>query len=148
MSGPVRIQRRRTAGWRMPESAVYVGRPSRWGNPFTVVPEANHPRWAGPRRFLVKDADGNLWTPPDDGAPVMGRAAAETANRARAATFAVDLFRMFTDPAASARSLPSYPLIADIERDLRGRDLACWCSLDQPCHADVLLEYANAAVIA
>jgi hypothetical protein len=27
--------------------------------------------------------------------------------------------------------------------DLRGRDLACWCPLDQPCHADVLLELAN-----
>jgi hypothetical protein len=30
-----------------------------------------------------------------------------------------------------------------IER-LRGKDLMCWCSLDQPCHADVLLELANA----
>ena len=27
---------------------------------------------------------------------------------------------------------------------LRGRDLACWCPLDQPCHADVLLQIANA----
>ena len=27
---------------------------------------------------------------------------------------------------------------------LRGRNLACWCSLDGPCHADVLLERANA----
>ena len=26
---------------------------------------------------------------------------------------------------------------------LRGRNLACWCPLDQPCHADVLLELAN-----
>jgi hypothetical protein len=26
---------------------------------------------------------------------------------------------------------------------LRGKDLACWCPLDQPCHADVLLEFAN-----
>ena len=26
---------------------------------------------------------------------------------------------------------------------LRGLDLACWCPLDQPCHADVLLELAN-----
>ena len=26
---------------------------------------------------------------------------------------------------------------------LRGRDLACWCPLDQPCHADVLLDLAN-----
>jgi len=29
---PVRIQRRRTKGWRMPGNAVYVGRPSMWGN--------------------------------------------------------------------------------------------------------------------
>ena len=27
--------------------------------------------------------------------------------------------------------------------ELRGRDLACWCRLDGPCHADVLLERAN-----
>ena len=26
---------------------------------------------------------------------------------------------------------------------LRGRDLACWCRLDAPCHADVLLNLAN-----
>lgn len=26
---------------------------------------------------------------------------------------------------------------------LRGKNLACWCRLDQPCHADVLLEAAN-----
>lgn len=28
--------------------------------------------------------------------------------------------------------------------DLRGRDLACWCRPGAPCHADVLLELANA----
>lgn len=27
--------------------------------------------------------------------------------------------------------------------ELRGKDLACWCQLDQPCHADVLLKLAN-----
>jgi hypothetical protein len=27
--------------------------------------------------------------------------------------------------------------------ELRGRPLACWCPLDGPCHADVLLEVAN-----
>lgn len=26
---------------------------------------------------------------------------------------------------------------------LRGKNLACWCPLDRPCHADVLLELAN-----
>jgi len=27
---------------------------------------------------------------------------------------------------------------------LRGKNLACWCEPGQPCHADVLLELANA----
>lgn len=31
----------------------------------------------------------------------------------------------------------------DVRTELRGKDLACWCPLDQPCHADVLLELAN-----
>lgn len=26
---------------------------------------------------------------------------------------------------------------------LRGKDLSCFCLLDQPCHADILLELAN-----
>jgi len=28
-------------------------------------------------------------------------------------------------------------------RELRGKNLACWCKLDAECHADVLLELAN-----
>jgi hypothetical protein len=36
MTTPKRIQRKRTKGWQMPENAVYVGRGSQWGNPFTV----------------------------------------------------------------------------------------------------------------
>ena len=27
--------------------------------------------------------------------------------------------------------------------ELKGKDLACWCPLSQPCHADVLLELVN-----
>src|ERR1700733_5766260 len=33
---PIRIQLRRTKGWRMPENTVRVTRPSKWGNPFVV----------------------------------------------------------------------------------------------------------------
>jgi hypothetical protein len=37
------------------------------------------------------------------------------------------------------------PLLeADARRELRGKNLACWCKLCAPCHADVLLEIANA----
>ena len=38
------------------------------------------------------------------------------------------------------------PLAANLRaqlEELRGHDLCCWCPLDQPCHADVLLELAN-----
>lgn len=34
--GPRRIQLRRTKGWRLPDGAVVVTRPSRWGNPFRI----------------------------------------------------------------------------------------------------------------
>lgn len=36
--------------------------------------------------------------------------------------------------------------MTDSLAELRGKNLACWCALDQPCHADVLLELANPAL--
>lgn len=36
MNEPTRIQRKRTKGWRMPADVVYVGRPTKWANPFVV----------------------------------------------------------------------------------------------------------------
>jgi len=36
MNAPQRIQRKRTKGWKMPQDTVYVGRPTKWGNPFVV----------------------------------------------------------------------------------------------------------------
>ncbi len=50
---------------------------------------------------------------------------------------AVELYR---------RHLAEHPeLVAAARRELRGRPLGCWCPLDgRPCHADVLIELANA----
>jgi hypothetical protein len=31
-----RIQRKRTKGWKMPANTVYVGRPTKWGNPYKI----------------------------------------------------------------------------------------------------------------
>jgi len=36
---PKRIQRKRTRGWKMPKNTVYVGRPTKWGNPFKLTPD-------------------------------------------------------------------------------------------------------------
>lgn len=51
----------------------------------------------------------------------------------------VELFRIWVAKSPVRQAL--------IREDLRGRDLACWCPLDQPCHADVLLEIANGEVV-
>jgi hypothetical protein len=58
--------------------------------------------------------------------------ASEFANGAQGA---VDAFRVLVESEPDT--------IAEIQRELRGLDLACFCSLDAPCHADVLLEIAN-----
>src|SRR5690349_12767714 len=42
-----------------------------------------------------------------------------------------------------ADSGSEYPSLDEIRTELAGHDLACWCPLDHPCHADVLLEVAN-----
>lgn len=112
---PERIQLRRTKGWRKPEGAVVVARPSKWGNPFTVAGciEAGFADDVDQARVVVVHAftdwlTGNRWA---DGS-------GEAADRRHAAYL-------------------------DAIPELRGRDLACWCPLDKPCHADVLLALAN-----
>ena len=91
MTKPGRIQRKRVKGCKMPPNTVYVGRPSKWGNP-----------WRAGVGIIATDTE----------AVTAYRAALEAGG--------------FDDPA-----------------ELRGKNLACWCPLDRPCHADVLLEVAN-----
>lgn len=59
------------------------------------------------------------------------------------AALAVRLFeRLITEQGAWAmRGVVS--TADDVRRELRGRTLACWCALDAPCHAEVLLRLAN-----
>ena len=55
------------------------------------------------------------------------------------ASHAVELYRIHVyDPVASLLFRQT------VQSELRGKDLFCFCSLDKPCHADVLLELANA----
>lgn len=35
-------------------------------------------------------------------------------------------------------------LVAQVRAELAGRDLACWCAPTEECHADTLIEVANA----
>ena len=114
---PRRIQRSRAKGWRMPEGAVYVGRPSMDSNPFLVIQDG--PRWGVWRNGSLEQHQAR--------------------DRADAHDLAVALYRRDME-AACARD----PQAADLMRmRLRGRDLCCWCPPGLACHADVLLEIAN-----
>lgn len=86
----------------MPENTIYVGRPTRWGNPV----------YAG------------LWA---------DYSAADAARD----------FRRWIAGDGAMRSFGIPPSSDEIKRDLGGKNLACWCKLGDPCHADVLLEVAN-----
>ncbi|OHU55946.1 hypothetical protein BKG83_17380 [Mycobacteroides chelonae] len=120
---PQRIQRKRVKGWRKPEGAIVVTRPSRWGNPFVVVPAGTEPGLFSRRRERV-------WTVNGPGTFFQG-----TGTREWAADYAVRLYRRWL--------LGSMKRVEDLVPLLRGHDLCCYCPLDQPCHADVLLELAN-----
>jgi hypothetical protein len=49
-----------------------------------------------------------------------------------------------TAKAPIARQREALEYVRQHIEQLRGHNLACWCPLDQPCHADVLLQLANA----
>ena len=132
---PKRIQRQRTKGWRMSEGAEYVGRPSAWGNPFRVgFPFASR-TWAHnrpePYPDVRKEVGAYLRNSPTFGP--WEEVIAVVRDRAHA----VELFRAYI-AYEDATWAPDW-----IRRYLGGRDLVCWCPLDEPCHADVLLEIAN-----
>lgn len=93
----------------MPKGAVYVGRPSKWGNPFT------------PESYWSAGYSGSFDV---------------------AVKHCVEAFRAWLRGESHWAHGEPRP-VPDLS-ELRGKDLACWCPLDRPCHADVLLEVANA----
>lgn len=59
---------------------------------------------------------------------------------------AVEQFEMLvTNPELALKHANCHPVptLAEIRAELAGKNLACWCPLDKPCHADVLLRLAN-----
>lgn len=124
---PERIQQRRTKGWRKPENTVSVARPSKWGNPYVVG-----------RTLLLFTGD----TEPN----FIG--SFDRIQRIESITprIAVEMYRLLwlTNWNLADADL-ARPGPGDL-RELRGKNLMCFCPLDQPCHADVLLELANGAI--
>lgn len=130
---PQRIQRRRVKGWRAPPNTVYVGRGSKWGNPFVLgQPCGVFPEGMGIQGkaevlipALTKEQVVEFYRDMVEGflRPEMFPYGHEWRGNF--------VERMGWSPRDAARSL------------LRGKNLMCWCGQDDACHADVLLEIAN-----
>lgn len=141
MSGPKRIQLRRTKGWRKPEGAIVVARPSRWGNwnvirQNRVVTASGAFAKKGPHLIVVQVGKwGN------ELGPHWGTWPNTEEGMREARAFAVEMFRRSLEATYVELDGPVHR--AYYLDGLAGHDLACWCPLDQPCHADVLLELAN-----
>jgi len=121
----------------MPEGALKVARPSRWGNPYRVGDEITVSVTGHSHGAVVGEYD------PDD----LRRFDIPLHARAMTQQEAVDLYRedlegALDDPDWWYRNGAAFKF-------LRGHDLACFCPLEDqhgnrvPCHADVLLDLAN-----
>ena len=134
------IQCKRTKGWRKPAGAVLVARPSMWGNPFRVRPSV-----LSKTKFEVIN----------ERHPRAIIASFGTKREAQAE--AVRLFEIWFDdtPAEPGTELYLFRqkygwkgfFLACAVNLLRGKDLMCWCALDDPCHRNVLLRKANAVLV-
>ena len=104
----------------MSPKRIQLRRTRGWRKPADAVVVSRPTKW------------GNPWKVDPD------RATYPPSNECRTtATEVVDIYREWVAHAAPFTT-------EDIRAELAGRDLACWCPLTQPCHADVLLEIANA----
>jgi len=101
-----RIQRKRTKGWKMPINTKYVGRPTKWGNPFRVE---------------------------DLGAE-------EAVKRYKECILNNAMCYYYIDEIEASIQFDRFKWMAENLEQLRGLDLACFCSLSSPCHADALIE--------
>lgn len=130
MTTPTRLQRRRTPGYNMQAESiahnglecVSVTRPGKWGNMFVVG--GAFPKETNPWTFLSQH-DFLIYIQRDREIPD--------------ALEAVRLFRRVVEHWQENDPEKFETYIAP----LRGKNLACFCKLGEPCHADVLIEFAN-----
>ena len=117
---PVRIQRKRAKGWKIPENTVSVCRPGPFGNPFTVQRAGDV--------FDCREASAHMY------AATWFREWVSKPNSDEA----------FDDLGIYAGTREQHRRLQEKLPSLRGKNLACFCKLGLACHADVLLEIANA----
>jgi hypothetical protein len=108
-----------------PPQRIQLRRTKGWRKPAGAVVVSRPSKWGNPWR-------ADTWS----GDPVACR-------RHAVQSFRRDLVWAIEEPWTKPHTI-RFRIIAESLAELRGHDLACWCPLDSPCHADVLLELANA----
>lgn len=135
-----RIQLSRRKGWRMPENTVKVDRTTKWGNPFDF--RRSEYCWIalsyGCRGDRLGRQEASVRAFREWINPGYGRRTVEMEYQP---AFGNDERKVAVGPKIEAGLAPALP---DLVKALRGKNLGCWCKIGEPCHADVLLELANA----
>lgn len=121
----------------MPPGAIYVGRPTIFGNPFPIT--GRWAIWAALTVGCKADTAGRR-----EAAVKHYRRWLEKQDRPHHEIMKLGLTDDMSGPELGRIEVPRPPTIARIRAELAGKDLVCWCPLDRSCHADVLLEIANA----
>lgn len=146
---PVRLQRRRARGFQLPPNTVCVDRTSRWGNPFRFnsprdglarVPAIDGSPWEYESRISSPGTDHAFHHP--DGRVTRHKVRLLTRSECvelyRSALLTGEPLRLWFDSRCTIRITPEV-----VRAELAGKNLACFCALNQLCHADVLLAVAN-----
>jgi hypothetical protein len=125
-NGPRRLQRKRTKGFKLPEGTVVCTRPGVLGNPF-VGPDA-----VKAYRAML---DGTLWSETCDGI-CSGEMDDYPCGH--------DLYFVGTTR-LKLYAIEAYDRDKILARiaEVRGMNLACYCGPNDPCHVDMILEFAN-----
>ena len=114
MTKPQRIKLERRKGWRLQEVSKALN-----GLPAVKVDRST--KWGNPLR-------AGMW-------------------RDYTKKSAVRDFEKYINREPSVRTFENAfgapPSKEKIREQLKGKNLACWCDLDEPCHAEILLEIAN-----
>lgn len=128
----------------MPPGAVYVGRPSLWGNPYTPAeaPSWFIPDWDG--KDLPPAGSARQRTPDERRAWCVAKYREELTHFGLLSDYSAFVSSGRWDATCAAVNATGATCLAEyVPVALAGHDLVCWCPLDKPCHADLLLEIAG-----
>jgi hypothetical protein len=116
---PIRVQRKQAKGYKMPINTKSVTRPHKFGNPYKI-------------------GMNNVWDIKDRETGKSLKDILIAKNGENKYHTVEDTLLAFCEKIKASAAMQRV-----IKRELFGKNLACFCPISSPCHADILLEVAN-----